>query len=233
MISVAKIHSHGGLKPPWFAMLATTLLVLIYAAPLWPVDTLLYRADAIETGEVWRLVTAHLVHLNFQHFAWNVGSFAMMASMAQLDLGISWRRQLGALAFSLIVIDALLLAGGYTAYAGLSGLLNGLLALMIWESWRQTRQTAVLAIAALSIAKIVYEAATGDTLFVDVPWPAAAEGHGGGFAAGLGFVVIECFWGRLKDGSLWKLLQDRLKISTKNNDLEKHYCWREKELESK
>ena len=64
-----------------------------------------YERGAVLSGEVWRLLTAHLVHADWAHLAWNVGGLVlvfalfageysrrdwllvMLASTAAIDLG--------------------------------------------------------------------------------------------------------------------------------------------------
>jgi len=187
----AFLASHGGLRPPWFAVCGTAVLVAIYMLGQPVVGTLVF--DPATAGEAWRLLSGHLVHLNLEHLAWNAGTFVLMSAMAERDLALGPERQLRILLVGAAAIDLLLWAtsgGASVAYAGLSGVLNALLAVMLVESWRTTRCPSVLAVAALSVGKIAYEAATGDTLFVDVPWPAAAEGHAGGFLAGLAYAAV-------------------------------------------
>ena len=186
---------HGSAKLPWFTIGATGLLSLAFVF-MGPGGLDLIYDRTLMNDQPWRLLTAHIAHLNFQHFAWNVGTFAVMSYMLEKDLSVSPLRQASVMLFSAFAINGLLLADpSLGTYAGLSGVLNGMLALMIFESWRQTRSASVFVVAALSVAKIIYEATTGNTLFVDVPWPAAAEGHAGGFIAGLVYAVIERWTG--------------------------------------
>ena len=186
---------HGSQRLPWFTVVSTLFCCLVYGLSMPETESLAYDRALIFQNEPWRLLTAHFVHLNFQHLAWNVGSYAVMSYMFERDLGVSPARQIGVILFSAIVVDALLLVdASLSGYAGLSGVLNGMLAVMLWESWRQTKSRSVWLVTILSVGKIAYEAATGNTLFVDVPWPAAAEGHAGGFFAGIVFVTLRFFW---------------------------------------
>ena len=196
MFAMIKKLFHGSALLPWFTIGATSLLSLAFVLTGGGHDLIYDRT--LMNDQPWRLLTAHMAHLNFQHFAWNVGTFAVMSYMLEKDLSVSPIRQGGVMLFSAIAINGLLLADpSLGTYAGLSGVLNGMLALMILESWRQTQSASVLIVATLSIAKIIYEASTGNTLFVDVPWPAAAEGHAGGFIAGLIYAGMERWKGHL------------------------------------
>ncbi len=154
-------------------------------------DTLVFSRSAIAAGEFWRLITGHFVHLGFQHFAWNVGTFVAMALVARHAMGIGYGRQMAQAAFIGVFVSAVLWFSGPTvsAYSGLSAILNGLLAPMLYANWQQTRDPSTFGVAAVSLAKIAYEAATGNTLFVDVAWPASAHAHAAGLGAG-GLLVV-------------------------------------------
>jgi hypothetical protein len=47
-------------------------LVALHAMGDQTVQTLRYERGAVLAGETWRLVTAHLVHADLAHLAWNV-----------------------------------------------------------------------------------------------------------------------------------------------------------------
>ena len=40
---------------------------------------LAYRRAAIAQGQIWRLVTGHLVHVGAAHLAWNLAGLALVA----------------------------------------------------------------------------------------------------------------------------------------------------------
>ena len=176
----------------WPAIAFATALSLIHFAGDAAAAAFVYDRAAVAAGESWRLGAGHLVHLGLQHYGWNVGTYLAIAIMARRTLAIGYGRQFAIMAVGAVTISLVLwLRGpGVLAYSGLSGVLNAMLAPILVESWRQTRDRLTLVVAALSIAKIAYEGITGETLFVDVPWPASAEAHAGGFGAGLLFAMV-------------------------------------------
>lgn len=122
------------------------LIALLQAAPPHWQAALRYDRAALLDGELWRLLTAHLVHLSWTHAALNAAGLvlcallahplpragAWLARMAWLGLGVS---------LMLLAFDAQL-----PHYVGLSGVLYGAFVLMLWP---QARRGDALGIAAL------------------------------------------------------------------------------------
>ncbi|MGZ8254468.1 MAG: rhombosortase [Burkholderiaceae bacterium] len=102
--------------------LALALLVLHALAPGVPLE---YQRHLLGR-EPWRVLTAHLVHINWQHALVNAAALWVVARLYAEDLGT--RRQLVALVASALAISAAL-ALVYPSidwYRGLSGALHGL-----------------------------------------------------------------------------------------------------------
>ena len=84
-------------------------------------DWLQYDREAIAQGELWRLVTCHLVHFGLEHLVWDTAVFALLAVLC-------WRlgrvRCLVSLGAATLAIPAVLfvLQPGLPTYRGLSGL---------------------------------------------------------------------------------------------------------------
>ena len=107
------------------AAIAIAVLILILQALPGAAGALEYRYAAL-TSEPWRLLTGHLVHVNWQHALINAVALWVVARLFAPDL--SARRQLGALiaaAFA-ISIGLALLYPSIVWYRGLSGALHGL-----------------------------------------------------------------------------------------------------------
>lgn len=110
----------------WSAVVALLLLsAILQASGLTPL--LRYSRDAIAAGEIWRLVTGHLLHLGAAHFALNAMGTVLAAALVGAQLrplawGWVW------LACALSVSGGLwLLQPGVGWYVGLSGVLHGLI----------------------------------------------------------------------------------------------------------
>lgn len=110
----------------WSAVTALLLLAaILQVSGLAPM--LRYSRDAIAAGEIWRLITAHLMHLGAAHFALN----AMGTVLAAALVGA----QLRPLAWAWVwLVCALSVSGGLWWlhpdigwYVGMSGVLHGLI----------------------------------------------------------------------------------------------------------
>lgn len=129
------------------------LCFLIQALNLQPV----FRFDRqlIEQWQVWRLLSAHLTHLNWSHFTLNMlglGMFAIFFSAYQPD-----RYWLGALLFiSLGCSAGLLLDNQLDRYVGFSGVLHGLF--IVGARWEMKRyRLSGIVLMAIIIAKLIWE----------------------------------------------------------------------------
>ena len=110
-----------------------------------------YDRAALATGEWWRLVTGHLVHLGWDHLALNVAGL----------IGLWWlygelcsRREWLVLATvsALLISAALYIASPDVAwYVGLSGVLHGLWAAGACRLYRTSRLESLAALAVLTV----------------------------------------------------------------------------------
>ena len=130
-----------------------------------------YEREAIETGELWRLVSGHLVHLGWGHLWPNLAALAVIAALfADVFRNADWLRTSFAAAAA-IDLGLYLFDPQVQWYVGLSGVLHGLvaagaLALLL-------RREALGAVLALGLcAKLGYEQLAG-------PVPFTAESVGG------------------------------------------------------
>ena len=125
----------------------------------------------IAAGEVYRLVTGHLAHLGWSHFALNgLGLVLCWVLVGQAFSALQW---LIIMAICIAVVDAglWLLLPDLQWYVGLSGLLHGILAAGAVGGWRQRSVESGVLLAVLA-AKIGYELVAG-------PMP-GSEGASGG-----------------------------------------------------
>jgi rhomboid family GlyGly-CTERM serine protease len=87
-----------------------------------------YRRTAVAAGEWWRLVTAHLVHLDLRHAVINCAGLALMWALFERDY--TGRQWLAILVGAAAAIDAGLWVWSSTVgwYVGSSGVLHGVMA---------------------------------------------------------------------------------------------------------
>lgn len=183
------------MRVPWLTFClglgAAALFALFGPAP----EAWLYDRAAIEAGELWRLVTGHMVHSDRVHLAWNLGALLLLGGLAELRLGA--RALIGPLVLGVIAIDAWLwwAEPALLRYCGLSGLLNGLFVALALGLWRQSGSRLFLLLAAGDIAKIALEAHLGGALLptTSALWGPVPGAHLVGFGAGLAAALIPGF----------------------------------------
>lgn len=188
----------------WLLCLAVSVCAIV--ATLWPDGQALLRYDreAIASGEIWRLLTGHVVHLNIWHLALNLLGLWLIAEL--LCNGGPARYAAGLLFFSALFIDLALWSAHPDVgwYVGLSGTLHGLWAgcalrscLLVFmreqspveepgartTRW-QARQASIVGVAGLLllVAKLALEGWHG-------PSPSSAE------AIGSPIIVVAHFYG--------------------------------------
>jgi rhomboid family GlyGly-CTERM serine protease len=129
-----------------------------------------YERAALEAGQLWRLVTGHLVHLGPDHLLLDLGALVLI----RLVIGpvLSAAAWVGAMLVSMASIDAGLYFGARDIdwYVGLSGVLHGLLAAGAFALLDTDRRFAVLLLVGIA-AKIAWEQTVGP-----LPWSAEATG---------------------------------------------------------
>jgi rhomboid family GlyGly-CTERM serine protease len=101
---------------------AAALVAAVHPGAL---GALMYDRAAILSGELWRVLTGHLVHAGGAHLAWDV--------TALIAVGVLFERALGSRYWMVLLASALTITSGLmlfdsrlAAYCGLSGVLNGL-----------------------------------------------------------------------------------------------------------
>jgi rhomboid family GlyGly-CTERM serine protease len=146
-----------------------------------------YERVAIGQGQLWRLLSAHWVHLNLRHALVNIAGFALLWALFARDF--SPRQWLIILAAAIIAIDAglMLLDSTVEWYVGSSGVLHGILAAGTLAHLRRREPDGWL-LAALLGAKLLYEQRIGPLPFSgsrEVVVDAHLYGVIGGLAAAL------------------------------------------------
>lgn len=188
-------------KAPWLTLLLGGSMLALFAG-LGPAPTqLVYDRTAILGGEWWRLVTAHLVHSDVGHLAWNLGGLLLLGGLLE---GISRAALSAALAIGTLAVDLVLLFGlpGMGWYCGLSGSLNALLVPLFAAGWAARRSPLIPLMAALTLAKIGIEMASGQALFTETAWASVPQAHLAGWLAGIAAMLLfPLFGGRGLAGS--------------------------------
>ena len=156
-------------------LLAVISLLLMTLSQEWH-ELLYFDTEQLQHGMPFGLVTAHWIHVDSQHLAWNVGALLFIAA------GIEWHSRgllLSSIVIGMVCVDLLLLSplSDLQRYCGLSGVLNTLFGSLLYLYWRQTRSPFILIIACLALIKIALEVRSGQALLTDISWPPFAMAH--------------------------------------------------------
>ena len=118
--------AHRRVPAKWLVCVVLSALALL--ATYWPHALETFRLDRslFFSGEIWRLISGHLVHMNTPHLALNLLALFLLCELLWQDM--AWRQAAGLLLFAALVTAGALLAWhpGLAWYAGLSGVLHGL-----------------------------------------------------------------------------------------------------------
>jgi|GEM_PF-314597 len=156
-----------------------------------------YDRVRIASGEYWRLVTGHLAHVSFEHFAWDVAAFVVAGIVcARLAPSLAWKT----IAASAAAVPAALwaLSPELELYRGLSGIDSALFAAAaVWigaeaVARRDRVEAGLVGLAGGGfVAKIGYEWIVGDPFFLggSSGMVAVPLAHGVGALTGLAVAI--------------------------------------------
>jgi rhomboid family GlyGly-CTERM serine protease len=184
---VARHHFRDWLLPAGIAL----VLVAIFLAGPRVLAEFRYERAAIPDGEIWRLVTGHLVHADLAHLAWNLAGLGLVWFLFGREYTPpGW---IVILMTSTVAIDAgfLLFEPRLDWYVGFSGVLHGCMAAGLVSWLRSERDALTAIITALFVAKLAWEHMVGplpftaESLSVPVVYQAHSYGAIGGTVAAL------------------------------------------------
>src|SRR5215472_11747025 len=165
------------------ALLVACLLLLL---PTFAGDggqaLLRYERSALAAGQWWRLLSAHLVHLDFRHALLNAAGLALVWVLFARDY--SPKAWLAIVLGAIAAIDAGLWLGNSTVqwYVGSSGVLHGAMAAGALAPVRRGEREGWL-LAGLLAAKLLYEQTVGALPFAGSD-PVVVDAHLYGVAGG-------------------------------------------------
>lgn len=132
------------------------LLVLLSSLPDTMQQVLQYQRTAISSGELWRLLSGHLLHSNHWHLIMNLaGLLLAMLLHSHYYRAVKLYSQL-ALSAVLISLALYCFSASIVVYVGLSGLLHSMLTLGALRDIQQKMTTGWLLLAGL-IVKVGWE----------------------------------------------------------------------------
>jgi rhomboid family GlyGly-CTERM serine protease len=160
----------------WAPVAICTLLVGLQALGEDGRAWLRLERDGLGEGQLWRLLSGHLVHLGWRHLALNLAGLVLMWALFAREYG--WGRWLVILATSAAAVDAGLYwrVPDLRWYVGLSGVLHGVLAAGALAYCRRGEAAGWVVLVFLA-AKLIWEqwagalpaseAAAGGAVIVD------------------------------------------------------------------
>ena len=159
------------------SLVTFTLFSLFGEAP----STLTWQVSQLK---VWQPISAHFVHISFEHLFWNVTALIILGSIIEQH---SVKRLILTLVIGCAAVNIYLLTlFDLAAYAGLSGALNALLIVALYQiSQVPGYKAAAWLSLIISVIKILFEWHTGINVFTSLSWPAVPEAHLAGLIAGL------------------------------------------------
>lgn len=143
-----------------YLILFSVLLAALGLAHAWVNPHLEYVRALIFDGQLWRLYSAHLVHLNHWHMLMNLGGFLLCAWFFT-DVYDRWLLGLWLLVSPLLVSGLMLYVDQASGpYVGLSGILHGWLVMALLLGFR-THPWLHALVLALVAGRLVWEQLPG------------------------------------------------------------------------
>ncbi|ABC32785.1 uncharacterized membrane protein [Hahella chejuensis KCTC 2396] len=181
-------------------LLFAALLVLMQVISHWYGYLLNFNRPEIMSGDYWRLISGHFVHLSWVHLALNAVAAYLIYDSFDHNFK-NWRFPLYLGLLSLLISIGLLLFYKTTrTYVGLSGVLHGLLVLGVLAGGRFPRWVLIALFVGVT-AKIIWE----QTPYYDegqiarlIGGPVAEQAHLLGYFSGLIIAVVVRFLGKFR-----------------------------------
>ena len=135
-------------------------LLIIQSGGSGAAAALRYDRDALAAGQWWRLLSAHVIHLGFEHALLDTAGLALMWALFARDY--PWRGWVLILGLSVVGVDVglWLLSSTTQWYVGSSGVLHGVLAAGTVAHLR-SHQPDGWVLALFLLGKLIYEQSAG------------------------------------------------------------------------
>lgn len=149
-----------------------------------------YERAGLASGQLWRLATAHIVHLDLEHAALNSLGLVLMWALFARDYAL--RQWLLIVLGAVLTIDAGLWMRDSTVawYVGSSGVLHGVMAAGTVAHLRRRDLDGWL-LAAFLVVKIGYEQSSGALPFTDSGAAVVVDAH---LYGALGGIAVASFF---------------------------------------
>ncbi len=149
-----------------------------------------YQRQGVENGELWRLITANLVHTNFAHLVLNSAGLFMIW-LIQAEHFSSKRFSLVFLLCALCTGVGIHMLSSFASYAGLSGALHGVISYGAVKDIEQKLKFGKLLLLGI-VVKVGYEQIVGgsESLKQLIGANVAVDAHLYGMLSGIGLALI-------------------------------------------
>jgi rhomboid family GlyGly-CTERM serine protease len=179
----------------WLPAVILVLLLAVMLAGEPAAAVLRYERAGVLEGELWRLLTGHLVHADVPHLMWNILGLALV--FALFAGAYSPGEWLAVMLASTAAIDLgfLALEPRIAWYVGLSGVLHGLMAAGLVAWLKQQRDPLIVSVTVLFVGKLIWEHVNGplpltaETLTIPVVYEAHSYGAIGGTLCAIALVA--------------------------------------------
>jgi rhomboid family GlyGly-CTERM serine protease len=168
---------------------ACALILLVQLAGADAEGLLRYERAGLARGQLWRLVTAHVIHLDLEHAALNSMGLVLMWALFARDY--TPRQWLAIVGGAVVAIDAGLWLVSSTVmwYVGSSGALHGIMAAGTWARLRR-RDLEGGILAVFLVAKIGYEQLSGALPLLSNASGVIVDAHLYGLVGGLAVAAL-------------------------------------------
>jgi len=145
-----------------------------------------YESDVFTSLEIWRLLTAHAVHLNWMHWLLNNLGFLLLVAITQVTWRFSFWIKIIVIHGLVISIALFVFNESLKWYVGFSGVLYGLFILAALLSFKKDKLISFL-ILAIIMTKILAEQFWGSEISTQalLGAPVIVDAHAFGVLCGL------------------------------------------------
>lgn len=154
-------------------------------------STFRYESDIFSTFEIWRLLTAHWVHLNWTHWLLNNLGFILLVAITRVNWRLLFWLKLIILHSVFISLALLLLNPHLNWYVGFSGVLYGLYICAALLNFKKDKLTSSI-IMAIVLVKVGSEQFIGSEISTQtlLGAPVIVDAHAYGVICGLCITIL-------------------------------------------
>ncbi|MCW8956592.1 MAG: rhombosortase [Gammaproteobacteria bacterium] len=188
---------------PVYGLFVLVFLLCLLLQWLDDAQALRYSRELVQQGNVWLLITGHLLHLNWAHFWMNMAGLLLGAVF--FGAYFSLHAWLGLMLFCMLFCSMALylLNPELQLYVGMSGVLHGLLVAGVLEEYRRYPKSGMI-LMLLIVLKLGWEQLAGA-----LPGSAAMAG---------GHVVVDVHLYGAIAGLMFSLLHQLIHVHDRHQD---------------